>query len=266
MQLFSRFYGVPSYTGGPVLKHWRLIKRYNEQIKALEELKIHILANVSHELRTPITVARGAIELAECEEDPAERAEYLNMALDALSRLGRIVDDMIGASRLMNGEIKPRFGMVNMVELINRICHDFASELKRSGITLHLRCDDTLPPVRGDRNLLMHALRNLMSNAIKFNREGGRITIQTEKGRGCVKICIADTGIGIPGDKIHRVFDVLYQIDSSPTRRYGGTGLGLAIVREIVEAHGGRVGVESRIGRGSTFCVTLPTANDAEKS
>ncbi|NOZ59893.1 MAG: hypothetical protein GXO66_10030 [Euryarchaeota archaeon] len=237
------------------------MERYSEQIKALEELKVNILANVSHELRTPITIAKGAIELAEYEEDPRERNEYLNMALNALARLSLIVEDIIGASKFMKGDINPKFDRIDMRELVELVCRDFSIELQRTKIKLQLSVEDGIPPVRGDRDLLRHALRNLLSNAIKFNREGGSIHIRLRRRNG-VEVCISDTGIGIPEDKIDRIFDVLYQVDSSPTRRYGGTGLGLAIVKEIVEVHGGRVSVESRLGAGSTFCVSLPAAGE----
>jgi two-component system sensor histidine kinase VicK len=107
-------------------------------------------------------------------------------------------------------------------------------------------------------------LRNLISNAIKFNKEGGEIIIEARERGNMVEVCVSDTGIGIPEDRLDKIFERFYQVDSSPSRRYGGTGLGLAIVKETVEAHGGRITVESKLGKGSRFCFTLPAARKEE--
>jgi len=234
------------------------ISSNKDEAETIEELKRNILANISHELRTPITVAKAAIELVEYEDDPKEKAECLRMALDALARLNLIVEDLIEASKIMKSEIKPKYEAVDILELIHFICKSLETELKRKGIELYITGDTPLPPVKADRNMLKHALRNIISNAIKFNKEGGKITIYTEKKREFIKIFVIDTGIGIPTNKINKIFDVLFQIDSSPTRRYGGTGMGLAIAKDIIKIHGGRIDVTSKIGEGSTFCITLP--------
>jgi signal transduction histidine kinase len=235
------------------------LRQLCRHLKALEELKSNILANISHELRTPITIAKGAIDLASAEDDPAERAKYLKMALDALARLNLIVEDVIEAASFKKGATQPKFDRVDILNLITRVCRDFRPLLNRDRINLKI-VSGPLPPVKGDPELLRHALRNLISNAIKFNRRGGSIIIEARSRGEEVEVCVTDTGIGIPEDELDKIFDIFYQVDASPTRRYGGTGLGLALVKEIAEAHGGEITVESQLGKGSTFCLTLPVA------
>ncbi|MFQ5975456.1 MAG: sensor histidine kinase, partial [Candidatus Hydrothermarchaeales archaeon] len=127
----------------------------------------------------------------------------------------------------------------------------------KGGITMTSHIAGDLPMVRANYNQLLHVLRNLIGNAIKFT-EKGEITIKATKEDGMVKVCVSDTGIGIAKDKILKIFDRLYQVDSSTGRAYGGTGMGLAIAKEIIEAHGGEITVESELGKGSRFCFTLP--------
>jgi PAS domain S-box-containing protein len=229
----------------------------HKELKTLDEMKGNIIANVSHELRTPITVAKGALELAMDEDDQEKRRELLSMAMNALVRQNFIIEDLLQAARLEKGEL--RLEKVDLGELIERVAEEFKPVLMKHGLRMEVKLE-SLPPVRGDPNQLMHVLRNLISNAIKFNREGGSVTVEARRNDSKVEVCIADTGIGIPEEELEKIFERFYQIDASPTRRYGGTGLGLAIVKEIVEAHGGEVRVSSKLGEGSRFCFTLPVA------
>ncbi len=119
---------------------------------------------------------------------------------------------------------------------------------------------DELPRVKGDFKALKHVFHNLIDNAIKFNKDGGEVLIEAREKQGMIEVCVSDTGIGIPRELQKKVFERFYQVDSSLTRRYGGTGMGLEIAREIMEAHGGEIKVESRPGGGSRFCFTLPIA------
>jgi|Deesub1362B_J571_1020462.scaffolds.fasta_scaffold00928_3 PAS domain S-box-containing protein len=237
--------------------HKELQKAY-EELKSLDELKSNILANVSHELRTPITIAKGAIELAMDEKDPKEKNQLLKMALNALVRQNFIVEDILEAAKFEKGEVELKLEAVDMAQVINLVTDELKPMLIKENIKTEINVDKKLPLARADQKQLRHVLRNLLSNAIKFNREGGSITIEAREKLGMLEVCVSDTGIGIPKDKLDKIFERFYQVDSSPTRRYGGTGLGLAIVKEIVEAHGGRVTVESELGKGSKFCFTIP--------
>jgi signal transduction histidine kinase len=227
------------------------------ELKSIDELKSSILANISHELRTPITVVRGILELLDNEEDPEERRELIEMAQKALARQNFIVEDLLRAAKLEREVEAPRLGEVDLTELIQEVSDEFLPLLKKEGLKLNLRLGGPLW-ASADAEQIRHVLRNLMSNAVKFNRPGGSITVEAVRREGEAEVCVADTGIGIPEDKLEKIFERFYQVDASPTRRYGGTGLGLAIVKEIVEAHGGEVRVSSRLGEGSRFCFTLP--------
>ena len=234
------------------------LQRAYKELKSLDELKSNIIANVSHELRTPLTIAKGAIELAEMEDDPEERRILLKMAEDALTRQDFIVENLIATAKMSRGERRLRFKPVDLATLIRQVADEFTPLLIKNKLTLEINLPENLPKARADGKELRLVMRNLLSNAVKFNRKGGRIIITAEKKGDMLKVCVSDTGIGIPKDKLDKIFDAFYQVDSSPTRRYGGTGLGLAIVKEVVEAHGGEVEVESEVGRGSTFCFTVP--------
>jgi len=234
------------------------LQRAYQELKSIDELKSNIIANVSHELRTPITIAKGAIELAMEESNEEEKRKLLQMALNALIRLNFIVGDLIEAARMERGEVRLELEPVDLGEIVESVLEEFRPVIIKDRLSVEVKLEEGLPRVRADRKQLFHVLRNLVSNAVKFNREGGSITVEARERDGVVVVCVEDTGIGIPADKLDRIFEKFYQIDASPTRRYGGTGMGLAIVKEIVEAHGGRITVESEVGRGSRFCFTIP--------
>lgn len=238
------------------------LQRTHEELKVIDELKSNIIANVSHELRTPITIAKGAIELAMNEKDEMNRKELLKMAMDALVRQNFVIGDLIEAAYLDKGKRELNLEAINLAEIITQIKEEFEPMLLREDIKLSIRVKEGLPFARADRKQLKHVLRNLVSNAIKFNHRGGNITVEAVKKHGMVEVCVSDTGIGIPRDKLDKIFERFYQVDSSPTRRYGGTGMGLAIVKEIVKAHGGNITVESEPGKGSRFCFTLPISEE----
>ena len=230
-----------------------------EELREIDELKSNILANVSHELRTPITIAKGSIQLALEESDPEQRKSLLNMALAALMRQNFIIEDLLEAAKFEKGRVKLQLEDVDVVKIIKKVVEEFEPLLREENLKLNIKTEGGLPKAKADVRSLEHVLRNLISNAIKFNKQGGSIFIEVmQKRNDVIEVCISDTGIGIPKDKLSKIFERLYQVDSSPTRRYGGTGMGLAIVRDIVEAHGGKITVESELGRGSTFCFTLP--------
>ena len=146
--------------------------------------------------------------------------------------------------------------MCQMSRLALQSCEIAATN---AGITLQLDEPDELPSILVDRDRINQVFDNLLGNAIKFNPRGGTITIHLETVGDMVQLTVADTGVGIPADKLEKVFDRFYQVDGSATRRFGGAGLGLAIVRRIIEAHGGQIWVESELGQGSAFKFTLPT-------
>ena len=243
------------------VEHARLFeetKSSYEELKTLDEMKSNVISNVSHELRTPITIANSAIELAMIEKNPEERNTFLAVARKALLRQNSIVENLIEAASLEKG--MKEFGPIdiNINPVIEAVCNEFKPIAVKEKITVTVHLEEGLPLVRVDLEQLKHVLRNLINNSLKFNQKGGNVTCRARKIEGMVEVCISDTGIGIPDAKLAKIFDRLYQIDSSTSRNYGGIGMGLSIAKEIIEAHGGKITVKSELGKGTMFCFTLP--------
>jgi signal transduction histidine kinase len=170
-----------------------------------------------------------------------------------------MVDDLMA---LMETETQPpKRHRVDLADLTQKLLVDFRVAAEQAGLTLVAEVAVGLPPVSGDPEHLTRVLDNLLGNALKFTPTGGQIGVRLWRTGANLVLTVSDTGIGIPHDQLDRIFERFYQVDGSVTRRYGGTGLGLALVKEIVEAHGGKVGVKSEEGGGATFAVTLPTGD-----
>jgi len=243
-----------------------LLKRYFEELRSLNELKTNIISNVSHELRTPLTIAGAALELMVEERDERERAKLLEMARIALQRQNSIVENLIEAARLRAGRTGLRVSKVELPALISRVCRDLEPLAREKGVKVKVDASAGLEPAKGDEESLRLVLQNLLENAIKFNRKGGEVNVKIERRGWRLLVSITDTGIGVREEELGRIFEPLYQVDSSSRRVYSGTGMGLAVVKMIVEAHGGRVGVESELGKGSRFWFTLPVWREKSKA
>jgi signal transduction histidine kinase len=225
----------------------------------LDRLKDELIQNVSHELRTPVAIIRGYADLLAQEELGAllpEQADAVAVIARRVTLLGKIVDDL---TTMMETEARPAYReSVQLAELVQRVVQDFHTSLANAGLTLALDLPRQAPLVQGNAAHLTRLVDNLIGNAIKFTPVGGTIGVSLSFDQAVVQLQVCDSGVGIPSDKLTRIFDRFYQVDGSTTRRYGGTGLGLALVKEIAVAHGGQVSVESEVGRGSTFTITLP--------
>jgi PAS domain S-box-containing protein len=233
------------------------LKKAYEELKSLDELKSNIISNVSHELRTPITVIKGALELVREEEDPVERERLLGIAINALRRQDRIVENLVETAHMEKAERELNLEELDLSQVVALTAAEFKPLAAKKGLEMRVDVEEGLRVI-GDYVQLTRVLRNLLDNAVKFNREGGRIVVSAGERDGEVLVCVADTGIGIPRGELERVFDRFYQVDSSTSRPYGGMGMGLAVAKEIVEAHRGRIWAESRPGEGSKFYFTLP--------
>ncbi len=228
-----------------------------EELKELDTVKSNIIANVSHELRTPITIISATLDLIRGEEDKKTQQEYINMAIDALQRQNSIVGDLIAASKMTPTE-NLELTSVDIAQLLILLKGTFKPKADKHDLQINIEIEKNLPQINADYEQLRHAIRNLIDNAIKFSKKGGEITIEACKKRDMIEVCIIDTGIGIPKDKQENIFDRLYQVDASTSRSFEGTGMGLAITKEIIEAHGGEISVESKIDKGSRLSFTLP--------
>ncbi len=223
-------------------------------------MKDEFLSNVSHEFKTPLTSIRGYSQLV-LDGTLGDINDQQKKAMDTVirnsDRLRRLVDSLLYLSRAQVGRMRYYFEKLQLAELINNCVHDQLLQAKNKGISLQTDIED-VPPVRGDKDKLTDVLTNLIDNALKFTSEHGRVTVSARKISEGVHIEVKDTGIGIPADHIPQLFQRFYQVDSSASRRYGGTGLGLYISRTIVEAHGGKIWIESEEGKGTTVHVELP--------
>jgi GAF domain-containing protein len=239
-----------------------LEEAYNE-LRDLDKMKSEFVQNISHELRTPLTFIRGYIELL-VDGDMGELTEEQTMATNIIASkadsLSRLVDDIISLQQA--GKEHLRVERLCLAEVGHAAAKAAQASATEAGILL---CDeipdDLVAPVVADRRRITQVFDNLLGNAIKFSNAGGSVTVRMFERGTFIRTEVEDTGIGIPADKLSRIFDRFYQVDGTTTRQFGGTGLGLAIVKQIVEAHGGQVGAESEVGRGSLLYFTLPRAS-----
>lgn len=227
--------------------------------RRLERLRTEFIANASHELRTPLTSIRGFVEtlLDGALEDPEVARRFLGIIGQETARLSRLVDEMLNLGRIEEHERHFRRRPVDLRSLMQRAAEVFSEQAAARGLKLTVEVSDDLPLVAGDADLLTQVLDNLLSNALKFT-DRGAIHLRAWGEDGWVMIEVRDTGIGIPEDALPRIFERFYRVDRARTAARGGTGLGLAIVKHVVEGHGGRISVNSAVGKGTSFTVKLP--------
>jgi two-component system phosphate regulon sensor histidine kinase PhoR len=232
------------------------------ELRRLERVRQDFVANVSHEFKTPLTAIQGFAEtlLAGAMEDSRSNRRFLEIIRDHAVRLARLTNDLLKLARIEAGKLEVEFFPVQLMEVIERSAETTLLKASRKQIALEVDVPPDLPMVRGDASLLRDVLQNLVDNAIQYTPEGGRIRVSAEVGSREVVVCVADTGIGIPLADQERIFERFYRVDAARSREAGGTGLGLSIAKHIVEAHGGRLWVESEIGHGSKFSFSLSLA------
>lgn len=233
------------------------LARANADLRRLDTLREQFIQNVAHELRTPLALAHGYIEML---TQGGLTQEEHQMALDVASRrVQSLVDIVNSITTLQDLDSQPlRIEPVVPSELFQTACQMATQRAALANIELRDISPKDAPSFPGDFTRLAQALHQLLDNACKFSPDGSTVTIAMETVEGAVIISVSDQGIGIPPEEHSYIFDRFYQVDGSTTRRYGGTGLGLAIAKEIVEAHGGQITVESTVGEGSCFSVRLP--------
>jgi PAS domain S-box-containing protein len=234
------------------------LKEAYRRLKELHRMKDELIANVSHELRTPITITKTAMELALDESDAEKRRKLLTMGVNAMKRQDYIVGDLIGFQKMQKGEYELRMESFDLGHMGMIVAEEIRSKAKAKKMRIKVKVEENLPLVTADFNEIKHVLMNLIDNAVKFNKVGGQVLIEAWKKGEFVMCSVADTGIGIPKEHQKRIFEKFYQVDSGLERHYSGTGMGLAIVKSIIAAHGGKIRVESEVGKGSKFTFSLP--------
>jgi two-component system phosphate regulon sensor histidine kinase PhoR len=233
------------------------------ELRRLERVRQDFVANVSHEFKTPLTAIQGFAEtlLAGALDDPKNNRRFLEIIRDHAARLARLTDDLLKLARIEAGKLEIEFSPVNIIQLIERCAETTLLKASQKQIALEIDLPPGLPAVRGDASLLRDVLQNLLDNAIQYTPPGGRIRVNAAAGAREAVITVADTGIGIPLADQERIFERFYRVDAARSREAGGTGLGLSIAKHIVEAHGGRIWVESEVGVGSKFSFSIPLAS-----
>jgi two-component system phosphate regulon sensor histidine kinase PhoR len=230
------------------------------RLRELEGLRQDFVANVSHELRTPLSLIKSAAEtlIDGGKNDAAALSRFLEIIDKNANRLTLLIDDLLLLAQIDSGRVELRLEPVVLGVAAQEALDDFGTKAKTRGVTLV----HEVPPglvARADPNRLRQVLANLIDNAIKYGSANGRVVA---RGRalddGRVELSVRDDGPGIPPEGVARVFERFYRVDKARSREQGGTGLGLAIVKNVISAHGGEVRVESRLGAGTEFFVTLP--------
>ncbi|HEY3445434.1 MAG TPA: ATP-binding protein [Myxococcales bacterium] len=231
-------------------------------LRRLEVVRRDFVANASHELRTPIAAVRSASETLDgpAREDPRAVARFLDIIQRNSERLQRLVDDLLDLSSIESREVKLALGPVALAPAAERVASLFQERAQRRSLRLAVEVPAGLPPALADPRALEQVLTNLVDNAVKYATGGGAISIRAGRAGEFLELSVEDGGPGIEARHLPRLFERFYRVDPSRSRELGGTGLGLSIVKHLVEAMHGTVRVDSVLGRGSRFVVTLPVA------
>ena len=233
-------------------------KRRAEALAEIDRAKTTFFSNVSHEFRTPLTLILGPIEdmLAEGQSDPRNR-ERIELVHRNSLRLLKLVNTLLDFARIEAGRVQASFEPTDLQALTTHLTSAFRSAIERVGMELVVDCHPLDQPVYVDHDLWEKVVLNLLSNAFKYTLQG-RITVSLRRQGKAALLTVSDTGVGIPESELPRVFERFHRIENVQGRTHEGTGIGLALVRELVRLHGGTITVQSIVGRGSTFAVTLP--------
>jgi two-component system sensor histidine kinase BarA len=268
-------------TFAELTEHNARLSRAVARLEELDRLKSNFLATMSHELRTPLTSVIGYAEmLAEGLAGPISQhqKEYLTTILGKADQLLGLITAVLDVSSLESGRLAIERAALSLGDLVASELATFAPQAGRRGIAIQIdACPDTV--VVGDRRKIRQVVTSLVSNAVKFTPDRGKVSIALRRGPlaghalgpgshddACpaIQLVVTDSGIGISRDQIAKIFEPFFQVDSSSTRAFGGTGLGLTLAKAYVEAHGGRIWVDTTPGQGSTFTATFPASAPAE--
>ncbi|WP_373495873.1 ATP-binding protein, partial [Aquiflexum sp.] len=273
-------YGLRQYTvNRERMKHELKIQKLEaEKMHEIDHLKSRFFANISHEFRTPLTLILGHLDkfLARSPEDNPDQPAYRMMHRNA-RRLQQLINHLLDLSKLEAGSMKLDLKPADLIAFLKALVFSFTSHAETKKIQYHFKYPHDHPVVYFDADKLEKIITNLLSNAFKFTKPGGKITVTAlietadkkslpdtfsdtapSSTAGMLELRVEDSGAGIPRDQLDRIFDRFYQADTSHTREQEGTGIGLSLVRELVELHSGEIKVESQPGHGSCFTVRLP--------
>ena len=244
------------------------LQRAYHRLKELDRLKNSFMSAVSHELRTPLATIQGFAEFLEDEVGgplSPDQHEFVARIQDGTRRLRGMVEDLLDFAQLNAGTLALVQQEIDLVPTIEEVVGVIEPQVLAGGLDLVAVVPGAPLVVWADAGRIRQVLLNLLNNAVKFTPSGGCIRVLANQQGQEARIAVQDTGIGIPPEHLSQMFQKFYQVDNSFTRTAGGTGLGLSLSKALVEAHGGRMGVESQVNHGSTFWFTLPLSRASER-
>jgi signal transduction histidine kinase len=257
-------------TFGELTEHNQRLTRAVSRLEELDRLKSNFLATMSHELRTPLTSVIGYAEMMVeglAGNVSPEQREYLTTILGKADQLLGLITSVLEVSSLESGQLAIERAQLSLADLVASEVATFQPQAGRRGIAIQLESHGE-SFVLGDRRKIRQVVSSLLSNAVKFTPDRGKVGVEVRPGplapghdndtTAAVQLVVSDSGIGISREAVAKIFEPFFQVDSSSTRAFGGTGLGLTLAKAYVEAHGGRIWVDTTPGAGSTFVVTFP--------
>jgi len=257
LEVHSRLWNLP---GGQRIG-WMFYPK--GQAMDYNQLREEFITNISHELRTPLTVIKGYAEILyeDAKSSGHEQADLMKVIVDEGDRLAGLLDSIINFRQASSGMLGLRQEKVDIIVLLNTVIHDLEPKSAKKSIKIIKKIPATLAPSRGDFNALRFAFSNILDNAIKFNTQGGSVTVETggwrlEDGMWKMQVHISDTGAGIAPEVMPHIFEKFYRTDQK-VHTIQGTGIGLSLTKEILETHGGNIAVESTAGKGTKVTVSL---------
>lgn len=234
------------------------------RLKKLEQIKMDFVANVTHEIRTPLTAIIGYLETIKSGaiNNIEETKKFIDVMLRQSERLNRLVEDLLTISNIEMKEAVLTFEKVSLNAVINNVISLIQSKAGQKKIAVENHVPKNLVPVKADRDKLTQIFVNLLDNAVKFTPDGGLVAIDAKEEGAFIIVSVLDTGIGVPSSEIARLGERFYRVDRSRSRELGGTGLGLSIVKHLMIAHGGRMEIESQLGKGTKVSLFFPVQKD----
>ena len=231
------------------------------KLKEIEKIKSQFVSMVAHELRSPLAAIEGWLDVVisgEAGGDDEQKREWLKRAKERAKSLLALVNDLLEINKIEGGKVAQKMELVRAADVIKKTVDFLRPEANKKKISFRLKLSEKLPPLRADVQDMEKLFTNLISNAIKYNKENGSITVETTTDDTFIGFHVKDTGIGISRDDLPRIFDDFFRIENKQTSKISGTGLGLTIAKKIIDSHFGHIEVESQPNKGSTFSVYLP--------
>ena len=242
------------------------IRRQIAQLKENDHLRRELVSNISHDLRTPLSAMQGSLETLIIKGDAmsdAERDRYLRIARKHTVRLGTLIGDLFELAKLDSASVTPSLEAFSLPELAQDIAQEFQVEAERRNIAISIEADPATAFTVGDIGLIQRVLENLVRNAVQFSPDNGAITIAIAERDNAVSVAVADNGPGIAEKDLPRIFDRFYRALDGEEARSDSSGLGLAIVKRILDLHGSRITVRSKVDTGTRFQFELPIYQQA---